>query len=255
VRRWAIRSSSFCVYSEEMTAIRCGPGEAELWFHTRDALQAPCRMRLMVGRRSMRLLVGVAPVVILLMWPVAARADLLLVFTRGHAAVGQRVEVVSGDQRGPEPLPPVHGIHLYFVPMAHAKSPRHQTSTGPPTDPTWLPLGRLRHSRAGVFKLSFVIPNVAPGSYTIGFWCIPCAPPKGATFTGAYPGHVATGRPFTKILRVTRSRRPGDRVATRSGHFRDGSSDRSVVSMVVVAGVAITLATVAGLRVYTRRRW
>jgi hypothetical protein len=238
-----------------MTSIRCGRAPPNCASAPGDAVRPPSRMRLMVGRRSMRPLASIAPVVILLMWPVAAHADLFLVFTRGHAVVGQWVEVVSGDRRGPQPLPPVHGIRLYFVPMTHAKSPRHQTSTGPPADRTWLPLGRMHHAHAGVFKVAFVVPNVAPGAYTIGFWCIPCAPPKGATFTGAYPGHVATGRPFTKILRVTRSRRPGDRVATRSGHFRDGSSDRSVVSMVVVAGVAITLATVAGLRVYTRRRW
>ena len=98
--------------------------------------------------------------------------------------------------------PPVRGVHLYFVPMSHAKSPRHQTGTGPPDDPAWLPLGPLRHTHRGVVRLSFVVPNVAPGSYTIGFWCIPCAPPKGATFTGAYPGHAATGKALTTILRV-----------------------------------------------------
>jgi hypothetical protein len=209
----------------------------------------------MVGRLVVRVFAALIPVAVMLAWPVIARADLLLVFNQGHAAVGQRVEAFSGDQRGPQPLPPVHGIRLYFVPMTHAKSPRHQTSTGPPRDPTWLPLGRMRHPRRGVFKLSFVIPNVPPGRYTIGFWCIPCAPPKGATFTGAYPGRVAIGRPFTKVLRVTRSRRRSDPVVKRSGNTRGGSSGRSVVIVVAVAILALALAAGAGLRVYTRRRW
>lgn len=185
-----------------------------------DALRAVCRKGLVVGCRFLRALATIAPLVILLMWPVAARADLLLVFTRGQAAVGQRVEVVSGDERGPQPLPSVHGIRLYLVPMTHAKSPLHQTSTGPPRDPSWVPVGRLRHPHAGVFKFSFVIPNVAPGRYTIGFWCIPCAPPKGATFTTAYPGRVATGRPLHQGtsrdgLAPDGSWQPGGRVAAR----------------------------------------
>jgi hypothetical protein len=208
----------------------------------------------MVGRLAVRVFAALIPVAVMLAWPVMACADLLLVFKQGHAAVGQRVEVFSGDQRGPWSLPPVHGIRLYFVPMAHAKSPRHQPSTGRPTDPTWLPLGRMRHPRRGVFKLSFVIPNVPPGLYTIGFWCIPCAPPKGATFTGAYPGRVAIGRPFTKVLRVTRSRRRSDRVTTRSSHTPEGSSGRSVVLILAVAGLALALSAVVGVRVYTRQR-
>lgn len=206
----------------------------------------------MVGGRSLRAAAGLAPLVVALALPAAARADLFLVFPLGHASVGQRVEVVSGDPRGPQPLPPVHGVRLYLVPMAHAKSPRHQTSTGPPTDPTWLPLGRLRHSRPGVFEFSFVIPEVAPGSYTIGFWCIPCAPPEGATFTGAYPGHLATGRPYTTILRVAGSRRTSDQAVATDGS-PERSWGRSVDIIVSVVGLTLAVAAATGVLLYTRR--
>jgi hypothetical protein len=120
----------------------------------------------MVRRLAIRLVVGLAPVAVVLAWPVGARADLLLVFTRGHAEVGQRVTAVSGDRRGPQSLPPVHGIRMYLVPMGHAKSPARQTSTGLPTDPTWLPLGRMRHTHTGVFRISFLVPKVAPRGWT-----------------------------------------------------------------------------------------
>jgi hypothetical protein len=206
----------------------------------------------MVGRLAVKTFVGLAPIAVAAAWPAVVRADLFLVFTRGQAAVGQRVEAVSGDRRGPQSLPPVRGIRLYLVPMARAKSPKHQTSTGPPTDPTWLPFGRLRHPHPGVYKVSFVIPHVAPGSYTIGFWCVPCAPPRGATFTGAYPGHVATGRPFTKILRVTASH-TRDRDSRPEASPGDGSSSRATPVIAAVAGLAILLSALAGIRFYTRR--
>ena len=132
-----------------------------------------------------------------------ARADLGLVFRDTRATPGERVEAFSGDSFGrPSRFSSVHGIRVYFVPMADAKSPAAQRSTGPPRNPNWIPLGRLHQSTTGVVRLSFVVPNVALGDYTIGFWCLPCAPPRGATFTGAYPGTHWRGRPFGKVLRV-----------------------------------------------------
>ena len=205
----------------------------------------------MAGGLAMRTFAGLVALAIVLICPGVARADLFLVFNQGHARVGQRVEAVSGDQRGPQPLPPVHSIRLYFVPMAHAKSPSHQTSTGPPTDPTWVPLGRLRHPHAGVFRFSFIVPRVAPGDYTVGFWCIPCAPPKGAAFTGAYPGHISTGRPFTKILRVTPSNRTERPARGRPVRKRDGSSGQAN-AISAAAGLAVCLSALAVVRLFTR---
>ena len=134
-------------------------------------------------------------------WPAAASADLFLVFEEGQAAVSQRVEVISGDRQGPAVWPPVLGVHLYFVPMSHAKSPRHHRVLGRRMILPGYRWGRCATPTGESFTLHRR-PECPPGSYTIGFWCIPCAPPKGATFTGAYPGHAATGKPLTTILRV-----------------------------------------------------
>jgi hypothetical protein len=104
----------------------------------------------------------------------------------------------------------------------------------------------MHHAHAGVFKPSFVIPNVAPGSYTIGFWCIPCAPPKGATFTGAYPGRVPTGGRFTKILRVTAAQKKAvDSLSRRAG----GATTAIKAAM----GLAVALSALTIVRLYIRR--
>ena len=53
----------------------------------------------------------------------------------------------------------VHGVRVYFVPMTHAKSARHQRPTGLPHDPLWLPLGRLQQDTTGVIRLRFAVPT------------------------------------------------------------------------------------------------
>jgi hypothetical protein len=55
--------------------------------------------------------------------------------------------------------------------------------------------------------MRFVLPHVRPGLYTTGFWCVPCAPPEGSTFTSEYPGFTngaIAGHPYSKVLRVLR---------------------------------------------------
>src|SRR5919204_6746995 len=136
-----------------------------------------------------------------------AEADMFVVFRAASAHPGEQVEAFSGSSDGrPWRWPRLSGVRLYLVPMAHAKSPRHQRSEGRPRDPAWEPLGRLRQDRNGVARVSFTVPARAAGDYTIGFWCIPCGPPRGAVFTGAYPGTPWRDRPFTKILRIIPSR-------------------------------------------------
>jgi hypothetical protein len=173
-----------------------------------------------------------------LVWPSVAAADLVLLFKQGHALPGQRVEAFSGDRRGrPYSWPTVTGVWVYFVPMSHAKSPSRQTPTGPPRDPAWIPLGRLHQDHAGVGRVVFTIPGVRPGSYTLGYWCIPCAPPQGATFTQAYPGHSANDRPYTDILRVDQPKRTASTVGRTSDW-------RPVTTAVICGLVAVALAAV-----------
>ncbi len=173
-----------------------------------------------------------------------ARADLLLVFNRVSVQPGQAVVTFSGDSRGrPERWPWVHGVRLYLVPMGHARGARHQIPTGPPVDPAWIPLGRLRQDPSGVARIRFAVPDVAPGDYTIGFWCIPCAPPQGATFTQAYPGTHPTGRRFGKILIVE----------PNQATVPAGGGKQGLVAAVGV-GAALVCAAAAGLTWSRRRR-
>ena len=133
----------------------------------------------------------------------AARADLVLVFANPVAHPGVGIEAVTADRSGrPEVIPALRGIRVYFVPMTAARSPRHQRPTGVPTDPRWIPLGRLAHRRSGVIHFRFTVPDIRAGDYTLGFWCRKCAPPRGATFTAAYPGTEWTGNAFSKVIRV-----------------------------------------------------
>jgi hypothetical protein len=130
--------------------------------------------------------------------PGGARADLGLWFASPRAHWGQHVQVSS-----PNLYAPFSGVRVYLVPMALARSSRVQRPTGLPLNSRIIPLGRLRLDHPGVATLSFIVPHVRPGDYTLGFWCKPCAPPKGAFFTTAQPGQHWTPRQH-RIVRISR---------------------------------------------------
>jgi hypothetical protein len=127
-----------------------------------------------------------------------ARADLGLWFVRPRAHWGERVHVFS-----PARYAPFSGVRVYLVPMALARSSLVQRPTGPPRNRRIILLGPLRLDQPGVAHLSFVIPHVRPGDYTIGFWCKKCAPPAGAFFTTAQPGQRWTPKQ-RRIVRINR---------------------------------------------------
>jgi hypothetical protein len=139
------------------------------------------------------------PVAVLigLLVPATAHADLALLFGKPRAHWGQRVHLSS-----PNRYAPFSGVRAYLVPMALARSARVQRPTGPPHDRRIVALGPLRLDRPGIAKLSFVVPRVRPGDYTIGFWCRPCAPPTGAFFTTAQPGQRWTPKQ-RRIVRIS----------------------------------------------------
>ena len=162
----------------------------------------------------------------------AVRADLVLVFANPVAYPGAVVEAVTADRTGrTEVFPALRGIRVYFVPMTAARSPRHQRPTGLPGDPRWILLRPLAHRRSGVIRFRFTVPDVRPGDYTLGFWCRKCAPPRGATFTAAYPDTEWANTPFSKVLRVLRP----------AGHPADGAPDVGLATWVLL------FAAVAGL--------
>jgi len=130
--------------------------------------------------------------------PSSAGADLALWFGSPRAHWGQRVHVYS-----PERYAPFSGVRVYLVPMALARSARVQRPTGPPRSQRIIFLEPLRLDSPRVARLSFTVPHVPPGDYTIGFWCRPCAPPAGAFFTTAQPGQHWTPQQ-RRIVRIRR---------------------------------------------------
>lgn len=131
--------------------------------------------------------------------PSIAGADLGLLFPSPRALWGERVTVSSAGRYAP-----FSGVRVYLVPMALARSSRVQRPTGPPRNPRIVTLGPLRLTHPAVARLTFVVPRVPPGDYTIGFWCKRCSPPAGAFFTTAQPGERWKQRRPARILRVSR---------------------------------------------------
>ena len=130
--------------------------------------------------------------------PSSAAADLALWFALPRAHWGQRIQVHS-----PERYAPFSGVRVYLVPIALARSARVQRPTGPPHHRRIILLGPLHLDSPGVASLSFTVPHVPPGDYTMGFWCRPCAPPTGAFFTTAQPGQQWAPKQ-RRILRISR---------------------------------------------------
>src|SRR2546426_11157592 len=151
-----------------------------------------------MSRRAVTLVTTTLALGIGLVAPGVARADLGLWFASPRAHWGQRLHVSS-----PNPYAPFSGVWVYLVPMALARSSRVQRPSGPPHNSRIIPLGPLRLDHPGVATLSFPVPHVQPGDYTLGFWCKPCAPPKGAFFTTAQPGQRWTPRQ-DRIVHISR---------------------------------------------------
>jgi hypothetical protein len=148
-----------------------------------------------MARRTVWLLAAIA---LTLAIPAVAQADLGLWFATPRAHWGQRVHAAS-----PARYVPFSGVWVYFVPMVLARSSFVQRPTGPPHNRRILSLGPLRLAHRGIARLSFTVPQVRPGDYTLGFWCKPCAPPKGAFFTTAQPGQRWTPSQ-RRIIRISR---------------------------------------------------
>jgi hypothetical protein len=152
------------------------------------------RFLVATARRGVAALVGT--VSMLTLAPVA-RADLFMHFEQASARIGERVAITSYGS-----YPKVRGVRVYFVPMRLARAETNLRSTGPPRIAGIIDLGPLRQDTNGVARTSFRIPQVPHGNYTIGVWCIPCAPPRGAFFTSARPG-TRWNDTASRVLRVT----------------------------------------------------
>ncbi len=208
----------------------------------------------MRGRIARVSAVGLA---LLALAPNAAFADLGLIFDRARAVPGERVEAYSGrtDTGRPSAYPPIEGVRLYFVPLELGKRQTNLRSAGPPPDPRWIPLGPLRQDAAGVIRMRFRVPRVPPGDYTTGFWCRPCAPPKGDFFTSALPQDRWRPKPDGRVIRIrargsaATQRSPGPAAGSVGA---DGQRTRRVV-LGIVAGLLLVGASVAAVSLSRRR--
>jgi len=163
-------------------------------------------------RPAIRLVITLLAVAIALAITGSASADLGLWFSSPRAHWGERVHVAS-----PGRYAAFSGVRVYLVPMALARSSLVQRPTGPPHNRRIIMLGSLRLADPAVARLSFIVPHVRPGDYTLGFWCKPCAPPAGAFFTTAPPGQRWTPRQH-RIVRVSRPASGATKPRTITGH-------------------------------------
>ncbi len=124
----------------------------------------------------------------------AATAAVAPLFDRTEARVGQRVRIEVAYAPTPKK------IRLYLIPLARAPKyvlgayglPRPAPGP-PPADPRLLLLGSPGPVAKGsaAARLSFRVPRLKPGRYTIVVWCRSCGNDHWAMAT---PGHVANAR-------------------------------------------------------------
>jgi hypothetical protein len=93
-------------------------------------------------------------------------------------------------------------VRVYFMPLS--VSPRFWR-TYQAFAPSYGPPPKLRAARfVGEFepigdhgvKLAFRVPNVAPGRYVLGYWCVPCD----THWTSALPNYQPSPRGILRVL-------------------------------------------------------
>jgi hypothetical protein len=105
--------------------------------------------------------------------PLAAAKDGLL-FNRHTAHIGDRL-TLSTAWMGHRA-----GVIVYLMPLAASPKwwPTYQAyapaSGKPPALRAAIRLGQVERWGSGGGRLQFRVPQVAPGRYVLGFWCVPC---------------------------------------------------------------------------------
>lgn len=98
------------------------------------------------------------------------------------------------------------GILVYLITVHQARR-FHSAKAGPPPARARRHfLGELRGDARGFGRVTFRVPNVAPGRYTTLVWCKTCGPDNGTHFAsrgGDLPDY-ASAEPDRGILRIRR---------------------------------------------------
>ncbi len=128
----------------------------------------------------------------------AASAAVAPLFDRTQARAGERVRIDVAY--APRP----NGIELFLIPLQRA--PRYVTGNRglpapapgrPPADPRLVPLGSPQRTAGASARLTFRLPKLAPGRYTIVVWCKACGNDHWAMAT---PSYVANARAVLRIV-------------------------------------------------------
>jgi len=134
----------------------------------------------------LRTLLAVAAIALVV--PISAQAALSFAFDRAQARTGQLVHAYQADPDG-NPAPAwdrLEGVTIY---LARVRAPSRRVR-----------LGQMGIDDQGVWSIDFRVPRVAPGLYTIAFFCEPC----GNTYFSSIGTDARwTGRPG-RVLKVRR---------------------------------------------------
>ena len=98
----------------------------------------------------------------------SANAAVVIEFVPRVASPGDVVEVRSLGQAPP----PGGHFDLYLAPSQRVAD--EVSGQGEPNDARLIAIGRLRSSGSGVARLSFTVPDMAPGTYVVVGFCKRC---------------------------------------------------------------------------------
>src|SRR6266516_7901549 len=166
----------------------------------------------------------------------SAEAALFLIFNRNAVPIGSAVSAHtpiatdrvlrklrrSGSLRR-------HPLRVFLAARADAASVRSVR------DSRLTPLGPLHVDRRGRGRLTFSMPNVAPGDYTTFLQCVPCrpgAPERALVPSGPFPSslQVVDGPPVNRDCSTSGRWRPASRLAAINGG--GGAADALLLELV-----------------------
>jgi hypothetical protein len=189
--------------------------------------------------------IGLFALVSLLAAP-AAGAATPLAFDREIAEPGEAVEVFTSEGGREDALPPgndaAYTVYLVRVGLVEELLGGNGGSVQrePETGEGVILLGVLERDDESVGRLSFTIPELEPGRYTTGVWCVSC----GGTFETSYrPGATPAGE-HGLVLRVV-----------PRGEAEDGGTAWGTIGRgILIAGAVLALLLVGYVVVTNRRR-
>jgi hypothetical protein len=176
-----------------------------------------------------------------LLAPPSAGAATVLAFDRDVATPGETV-VVTALEAPDGAGAPALTVYLVRVELVEELLGEEGASAQREPEPGEgvVPLGVLEPDAGSLGRLSFSVPELEPGRYTTGAWCVSC----GGTFETSYRPDVTPPGERGLVLRVVPARPAGD----------EGASVAGIAMRAILVGLAVLALVVAGYVVVTSRR-